>query len=325
MEAKRNRNRMNALICKWVNRRQIDRSTLSSLCAAAILVGAAASVPAKIGPITAARTFAVKGIILKIEPGGDEVVVQNEAISNYMDAMTMPFPLKNSDAVAGLKSGDKVTFQLHVTPDDSWADHFAKIGMVPVQRGKTESKPAPTKMSDPGRPKNPLLDYKFTNELGQAVSLNDFRGQALAVTFFYTRCPLPNFCPRLSRNFQEASQKLEAMTDGPTNWHLISVSFDPEFDTPEILLNYAKSYDYDPAHWSFLTGPPEKISELARAAGVEYQAGGGTINHNFRTLIVNAQGHLQMIFPTSGDLSDQIVSEILKGTKVQGALSVAAH
>ena len=122
-----------------------------------------------------------------------------------------------------------------------------------------------------GRPDHPLLDYKFTNELGQAVSLNDFRGQALAITFFYTRCPLPDYCPRLSKNFQEASQKLESLPDAPANWHFLSISFDPEFDSPAMLKAYGESYQYDPKHWSFLTGPADKIAELAREAGVSYR------------------------------------------------------
>ena len=289
-------------------------STLVLLIVVALLVGTATNLQAQTGTATALQTFPVKGVVIKIEPGEDEVIIRNEAISNYMDAMTMPFPLKSPDAVAGLKRGDKVAFQLHVNRDDSWADHFSKTGTVTLDQVQAPVEAKPVTASVAHKPRSPLLDYKFTNELGQAVSLNDFRGQALAVTFFYTRCPLPNFCPRLSRNFQEASQKLEAMTNAPTNWHFISVSFDPEFDTPEVLRNYGNSYRYDPAHWSFLTGPPDKIAELARASGVEYEATGGTINHNFRTLIVNAQGHLQMIFPTSGDLSDQIVSEILKAT-----------
>lgn len=291
----------------------------------ALLFSADIHLSAHAGTMTAARNFAVRGVILEIEPGEDEVLIRNEAISNYMEAMTMPFPLKNPDAVAGLKRGDKVAFQLHVNQGDSWADHFSRIGVVSLNGGKTPVKSAPVTVSGPGKSRSPLLDYKFTNELGQAVSFNDFHGQALAVTFFYTRCPLPNFCPRLSRNFQEASQKLEAMTNGPANWHFISVSFDPEFDTPETLRNYGKSYQYDPAHWSFFTGPPDKIAALARASGVDYEASVGIINHNFRTLIVNAQGHLQMVFPTSGDLSDQIVAEILKATKVQNTLSVAGH
>jgi protein SCO1/2 len=161
-----------------------------------------------------------------------------------------------------------------------------------------------------------LLDGQFTNELGQAVALNSFRGQALAITFFYTRCPMPDFCPRLSKNFQEASRKLEAMTNAPANWHCLSITFDPEVDTPAVLKAYGERYQYDPAHWSFLTSTPDQIGALARAVGVSYKPNAGTMNHNFRTLIVDPTGRLQMIFPTSGDLSDQIVEQILKAAAV---------
>jgi protein SCO1/2 len=152
--------------------------------------------------------------------------------------------------------------------------------------------------------------------LGRPVSLNSFHGQALAITFIYTRCPLPNYCPRLSRNFQEASKKLESLPGAPTNWHFLSISFDSEYDTPEVLKDYGNSYQYHPAHWSFLTGPPDKIAELARVSGVTYEYDEGLINHNFRTLIVDGNGHLQMIFPISGDFSDSIVTELIKAAAV---------
>jgi protein SCO1 len=266
------------------------------------------------GGITA-RTFRARGVILEIKPDHAQIVIRHEAITDYMAAMTMPFHVKNPDALAGLQRGDEVGFQLHVAETGSWVDHFVKIGTVSLGEDKTSSVPAE---SPPPPPDKSVLAYKFTNELGQAVSFNDFRGQALAITFFYTRCPLPDFCPRLSRNFAEASQKLEAMTNAPANWHFISVSFDPAFDTPEVLRNYGQSYGYDSAHWSFFTGPPDKIAALAHGAGVQYQADDGTINHNFRTLIIDPQGHLQMVLPTSGDLSDQIVSEIIKASSVRG-------
>jgi protein SCO1/2 len=127
---------------------------------------------------------------------------------------------------------------------------------------------------------------------------------------------LPDYCPRLSKNFEEAQQKLESKPGAPANWHFLSVSFDTEFDTPAMLKAYGDSYQYDPRHWSFLTGPADKIGELARESGVNYQLDNGTINHNFRTLIIDTHGHLQMIFPTTGDLSDQIVAEILKAAAV---------
>ena len=277
---------------------------------AAIQLGLAVVSGAETGKATA-RSFSARGVILEVKSDRAQVVIQHEAIGGYMAAMTMPFKVKDPAQLAELKRGDQVTFVLHVAADESWADHFQKTRAVVLPEIKTDPQPAET--STP-RPDKSLLDYKFTNELGQSVSFNDFRGQAVAITFFYTRCPLPDYCPRLSKNFKEASQKLEAMTNAPTNWHFISVSFDPQSDTPEMLKSYGLSYGYDPAHWSFFTGPQDKVAALARGAGVKYETDGGTINHNFRTLIIDPEGRLQMVFPVSGDLSDQIVSEILKAT-----------
>lgn len=284
---------------------------------AVIFLGFAALGSAESGG-TAARAFPARGVIVEIKPDTAQLVIQHESIVDYMDAMTMPFKVKDPALLTGLKRGDQVAFQLHVTADESWVDHLQKIGVAVLSQNKTNSQPTETPAL---RPDKSLLDYKFTNELGRAVSFNDFRGQALAITFFYTRCPLPEYCPRLSMNFKEASQKLEAMTNAPTNWHFISVSFDPGNDTPQILKNYGRTYGYDPAHWSFFTGPQDKIAELARGAGIKYETDGGAINHNFRTLIINPEGHLQMVFPVSGDLSDQIVSEILKATAEKEAPS----
>src|SRR5215469_16220975 len=223
---------------------------------------------AQAAPKAATRSFGARGVILEIKTNSAQVVIRHEAIASYMDAMTMPFHVKNPADLSGLKRGDQVTFQLHVTDDASWVDHLQKIGTVSLEENKTP--PQPAAPSAPGA-ENRLLDYKFTNELGQAVSFNDFRGQALAITFFYTRCPLPDFCPRLSKNFQMASEKLEKMSSAPANWHFISVSFDPQFDTPPLLKSYGQGYGYDPAHWSFFTGPQDKIAELARREGVNYE------------------------------------------------------
>jgi len=277
-----------------------------------IMCGAksAGSFPSPNEEATNARMFIAKGVVQELKPDSRTVVIRHEAISNYMAAMTMPFKAKAPEELAGLHRGDEISFQLHVTESESWVEHIAKIGTVSLP-------PIPTPANPPAvRPNHPLLDYKFTNELGRAVSLNDFRGQALAITFFYTRCPLPDYCPRLSKNFQAAQQKLESLPGAPANWHLLSISFDTEFDSPQMLKAYGKSYQYDPKHWSFLTGPADKIGELARQSGASYEFDAGTFNHNFRTLIVDASGHLQMVFPTGGDLSDEIVAEIIKAAAV---------
>lgn len=169
----------------------------------------------------------------------------------------------------------------------------------------------------PPQRRHPLLDYHFTHELGQSVSLGQFQGQALGITFFFTRCPVPDYCPRLSKNFQEASQKLLSRSGAPTNWHFLSVTIDPEFDTPPVLKTYAEKYRYDPKHWSFLTGLSDIIAELVKLSDVSFDREGGLFNHNFRTLIIDATGRLQMAFPIGGNLSDAIVKEMLKAAAVK--------
>jgi len=275
----------------------------------------AGSWPTLPGEATNARIFLARGVVRELNPDAKTITISHEAISNYMAAMTMPFKVKDAGNLAGLHRGDEISFRLQVAESESWVDGMVKIGTVSLPPPE-KPVPAATGGTPATRPPHPLLDYKFTNELGQAVSLNDFRGQALAITFFYTRCPLPDYCPRLSKNFQAAQQKLESLPGAPANWHLLSISFDPEFDSPAMLKAYGSSYQSDPKHWSFLTGPADKIGELARQSGASYEFDGGIFNHNFRTLIIDAAGHLQMVFPTSGDLSDQIVAEILKAAAV---------
>lgn len=272
--------------------------------------------PAASGRDTAgAWSFTVRGVVQEVRRDEKILVIRHEEVTNYMPAMTMPFRVKEPGDMAGLERGDEISFQLLVTETNSWVDKITKTGKANLPEIK---QPAAASLTTKAA-SHPLLDYKFTNELGQAVSLHDFRGNALAITFFYTRCPIPEYCPRLSKNFQSAAQKLSARPDAPTNWHFLSISFDSAFDTPEVLKAYGAAYQANPEHWSFLTGPPDKIGELARQSGLTYQSTNGTIDHDFRTLIVDANGHLQMVFPTSGDLSDAIVSEIIK------AVAVADH
>jgi protein SCO1/2 len=294
-------------------RRSLWAEAFGCVCAFGLLTPFARTM-AQPGPAPAdppAKVFEVKGIVKELRPTEQSIVVTHEAVSNYMPAMTMPFNVASPGELNNLKAGDRISFRLRVTGSESSIDYISKLpgSDLLVAPTSTNSAALPA-------PQYSLRDYKFTNELGQAVSFNDFKGQALALTFFFTRCPIPEFCPRLSKNFAEACQKMKAVPNAPTNWHLLSITFDPDFDSPAVLKSYGHLYNYDPAHWSFLTGAKDKIQELAKGADVQYQPDGAAINHNFRTLIIDAAGKLQMVFPTSGDLSDAIVAELLKAAGV---------
>ncbi len=275
------------------------------------------------------RVFHAKGEVRGLPADGQAVVIAHEAIPNYMPAMTMPFRVRQPSELRGLHPGDLVSFRLLVTDSESWIDQVVKTGTRLPSEPDSARDGSGSKSQDkgqvstdhsaevkPAERRHPLLSYCFTNELGQPVRLADFRGQALAITFFFSRCPIPEFCPQLAKNFAAASRRLQSAPNTPTNWHFLSVSFDPQFDTPATLRAYGESYHYDPAHWSFLTGPEEKIKELARLSDVQFEREGAFFNHNFRTLIIDTRGHLQMVFPTSGDLAEAIVSEILKAAAV---------
>lgn len=261
-----------------------------------------------------ARSFPVRGVVQEIKPDGKTAIIKHEAIPGYMDAMTMPFEAKTTNEFAAVWRGDEIQFRLVVTGDDSWIERVTRTGRTIALSNAALT--AATNMSV--APRHPLMDYAFTNQLGQPVTLSGFSGQALAITFFFTRCPIPEYCPRLSKNFEEACAELKAMPNGPTNWHLLSITIDPEFDTPAALRIYAKRYDHDPKRWSFLTGPKDKITALARESGMTMEPDQGLLTHNFRTLIIDPSGKLQMNFPISGDISDGIASELLKAAKSGG-------
>jgi protein SCO1 len=282
-------------------------SGLLMVSGAALAPAPPASPPTEPSP----RTFAVQGVVQALAADGRSVVIRHEAIPGYMEAMTMPFETSEPAQLEKLKCGDEISFRLNVTETESWIDRIAKTGTARLSKAGLPEASLP-KAAQGQSGGHPLLDFKFTNQLGQAVSLGDFRGQALAITFFFTRCPIPEYCPRLTKNFQEASQRLGAMPAAPTNWHFLSVSFDPAMDTPPVLKAYGERYHYDPARWSFLTGPADKIYELARLSGVEIAGEAGFFNHTFCTLIIDAAGRLQTTFPVGGDLSDVIVGEMLK-------------
>jgi protein SCO1 len=262
--------------------------------------------------------YTVRGVIKDIKKNEQQLVIAHETIPHFMEAMTMPFHITDPALLTNLTIGQQITFRLRVTDTESWIDQIESKNGSPQTKtnfpalGKKDPEAnfnrAGTKDS-----KTVLREFKFTNELGQPVSLSDFRGKAIALTFFFTRCPIPEFCPRLSRNFQAVQQRLKKMENAPTNWHLLSVTFDPAFDTPDVLKTYGASYQYDPEHWSFLTGPASKIAELAKACDVQFDPDkNGLIDHNFRTLIIDSSNRLQMVFPTSGDISESIVQELIK-------------
>ncbi len=273
--------------------------------------------PTAAAPPSAASTnqqfFQVKGVVKELQPGGKTVVIKHEAVTNYMPAMTMPFEVRNTNELRGLQAGDAVGFRLIVTDKDAWIDHLTKLNPSRPVEQPSRSPVRVVRDVDPLNVGDPLPDYHFTNELGEAVSTRQFKGQALAFTFFFTRCPFPTFCPLMASNFEETQKKLLALPNGPANWHLLSISFDPQFDSPAVLKAYAGRYDYNPAHWSFVSGDEIEITAIGDQVGQFFgHDETGAVQHNLRTVVVDALGRVQKILPNNKWTSDELVAEMVK-------------
>ena len=239
-------------------------------------------------PIAAEQTatYEVRGIVRKVDSEKRRAVIAHEAIPGYMDAMAMEFSVPDANDLAALQPGATVSFRLSVTDTKSWIDRVQKIaGAVAV----------PEAPASAGIGVGAVVpDCALIDQSGRQFRLSDFKGRALALAFIFTRCPLPDFCPRMNEQFSVAQRELAGGADA--NWHLLSISIDPAYDTPERLAAYAPRFNADSARWTFATGEPGEIDKLAGAFGLRAVREGAELNHTLRTVVLDPAGRVQAIF-----------------------------
>ncbi len=266
------------------------------------------------------QIFQVKGVIKELKLERQQVIIAHEEIPGYMPAMTMPFDVKDARDLLGLQPGDAVSFRMMVTPDNGWIDQIKKTPPTAPAVFAAPDSFRRVREVDPLKEGDPMPEYHFTNELGQAVSLSDFKGQALAFTFIFTRCPFPTFCPRMSGNFAETQHQLQSRPGAPANWHLLTISFDPAYDTPAVLQSYAARFKADPKRWNFVTGELIDVTAIAEQFGLLFwkpdPSQRGSISHNLRTVVVDTRGRVQKVFNENEWKVDELVAEIVKAAQI---------
>jgi len=258
------------------------------------------------------QTYAVRGIIQQLAPDHRHATIKHEAIAGYMAAMTMDFPVRYTNALNGLSPGDGISFQLVVSADDDWIENIQRTG-------KTNAPVAPAWHVVPAELNvgDEMPDAEFTNETGQPVRLFDFRGRAVAFTFFFTSCPLPEFCPRMNKNFSEARTLLLADTNAPANWQLLSISFDPNFDKPEILAGYGKFYRGDDTNrWLFAVASASTLAALAPKVDLMFWRENGSITHNLRTVVLDPNGKIFRQFDGNDWTPKQLADAVREAAKI---------
>ncbi len=261
----------------------------------------------------AAFHYEVQGLVRGLPPDHKTVEIEHEDIPGFMPAMTMPFEVRDGKELAGLTVGDAIAFRLNVQQRDSWIDRVRKIDSgklrLPTPAAVTPSLPAGG-VSARLREGDPMPDFKLTDQDGKPVTLETFRGHPFVLTFIFTRCPIPNFCPRMSENFAALQKTIQGAQDGLAGTRLLSISFDPEHDTPAVLKQYGEHAGADFAIWSFVTGAPSEIQGLTKGFSVLVQPESGTISHSLTTALVDGNGKITKIWRGNGWQPAEVASQI---------------
>ena len=246
---------------------------------------------------TLRRTYEVTGRVVGFGDDGRTVIVEHGDIPGLMSAMTMSFTIRHAAALDGIAVREAVRFRLVVTRDSSWID---RLETLPDSAVAEHPAGAPDPMFDASAA-SPLLTpgdlvppFTLVNQDGETIQAADWEGTTLLLTFIYTRCPLPDFCPRLSRHFQNLQPRLIDRFDDRV--HLLSISFDPSHDTPEVLHAYARRYTDNTRQWTFATGTPEEIARVAGSFGVFYSENGEEFDHNLATALIGPDGRVRRLW-----------------------------
>jgi len=273
----------------------------------------------------AAQQYPATGMVLKVDAPHRAFVVSCQSIPGFMDAMTMPLDVRESDELKGLAPGMTVEFTLVVEQDSSYAKNvhirpYVSLEQDPLTArrlklmnsiGEPASSSAKALTSGQGVP-----DFTLTDQSRRPVKFSQFVGKVVAINFIYTRCALPNYCFRISNNFGALQKRFKGQLG--RDLILLTVTFDPVHDQPEILAKYASTWKADPETWHFLTGSVPDVQRVTDMFGVDFFPDEGLMNHSLHTAVIDRQGKLVANIEGNQFTADQLadlVQTVLSGEK----------
>lgn len=238
----------------------------------------------------------MRGIVREIRPAEDTVVIEHEDVPGYMPSMTMPFNIRDAADFGKIHPGSSIAFELVTTADDSWIRGIRDIPEGSLKLPAPKLAPV-SAASTRVREGDVIPDFHLTDERGRKIDKAAFTGKNLIVTFIFTRCPVPDFCPRMSTNFSELEKLIAADPLLKTDTRLLSISFDPDYDTPDVLAEYGAKYGATGSGiWSFASGSAAETAALTKAFAVYTEQAGGTIEHGLCTAWIDPDGIVRQIW-----------------------------
>jgi protein SCO1/2 len=258
------------------------------------------------------KRYELKGKVVAVDKSDRTVTISHQDIVGYMPAMTMPFKIKNDADLEMLKPGDEVTGTLVVDDVSSWVE------ISTIAEGTAPLSPTAAVPGEP-KPGDEVPDFALTNQDGKRIHLAQYRGQALALTFIYTRCPQPDQCTLMSNNFAVIDRELQKQPEVYQKTHLLSISFDPDYDTPKVLRSYGASHterysDEGFQHWEFATGSSDEVKGIAQFFGMRYyhdtESGQDQVIHSLRTAVIGPDGKLVKLYRGNEWKPEEVVADL---------------
>jgi protein SCO1/2 len=241
------------------------------------------------------KNFTVKGVVIDIQDEGRTMIIDHEEMPGYMGAMTMPFRVKDSSESNDISLGDEIEFTYQVAELSSWIEDIHPTGKKVSLKKVSDSSSHSSKLLKVG---DLLPDVELLDEHSEPVHLKAYRGSVVALTFIFTRCPVPEYCPTMMRNFKAVEALLATDPDAPEKYKLLTVSFDSEYDTPEVMKAYGEQYGKNSNNWNLLTSSqPDSVRSLGESVGLMFGENQSSIySHNLRTVVLDPNGRITKIF-----------------------------
>jgi protein SCO1 len=259
------------------------------------------------------KEYKLQGQILSVAGDHREANIKHEDIKGLMPAMTMPYKVRDAKQFEGIVPGDLINATLVIVSNDAYLKDVKKVGNAPLEQPPAQaSAPSASSGFELLKEGEPVPNVAFVNQDGNHVDFDSFKGDAVVVTFIYTKCPMPNFCPLMDQQFAKIQQKLKEKNN-ELKVHLLSVSFDPLEDTPPVLKKHAAQLGADPRLWTFVTGDRDEIDRWASRFGVSVSRALNdptNITHNLRTAIVDRQGNLVQTYTGNQWTAEQVVADV---------------
>jgi protein SCO1/2 len=249
-------------------------------------------------PPTNEKRYPIKGIVVAVNKTEYTATIKHEDIPGYMPGMTMDFKIKNAVDLQAMKPGDQLTGTLVIDDISSWVEVTA------IAEGGPALTPTTIVPGEP-KPGDEIPDFSLINQDGKSLHLSQYKGKAVALTFVYTRCPQPDQCTLMSSNFAAIDQELQKQPDVYSRTHLLTISFDPEYDTPKVMRSYGASHtgrysDEKFDHWEFATGSADDVKRIAEFFGLRYfkdsSTGEDQVMHSLRTAVIDPAGKLVKLY-----------------------------